>query len=136
MDQLLRRASDGRYRTLADTAAGQAARIQAAEEPRPPRPARRVALAVNPTKKVWRGHGGKSVHYSRAWDGTKKRTCWQALLIIMKLLLEAHKLAKKQLSAISNLQAQEPPHDDQSPGILRTYVHAELHNYADAQSRA
>ena len=77
------------------------------------------ALAVNPTKKVWRGHGGESVHYSRAWDGTKKRTCWQALLIIMKLLLEAHlelsprdKLAKKQLSAISNLRAKEPPHDD------------------------
>ena len=45
-------------------------------------------LGVQPHQKVWRGYGGDSVHYARTWGGaTKKRSCWQALLIVMQLLL-------------------------------------------------
>ena len=62
-----------------------------------------------------------SSHFNRSY-GPGLRTSWQALLIVMELMLEAYllensggdnlKLVKHQLARIKKLRKDEPPHKD------------------------
>ncbi|CAK9000454.1 unnamed protein product [Durusdinium trenchii] len=76
-------------------------------------------LGVHPSACVWRSSTPTSVHFSRSFTETSGRTSWQALLIVMELLLSSHveanpndRMSKQQLSRVRRARGAEPAHKD------------------------
>ena len=76
-------------------------------------------LGIHPSARVWRSGCEGSPHFSRSYEGSSGRTAWQALLLVVELMLQSHvdknpsdKLAKKQLLRVRALGEEEPKHPD------------------------
>lgn len=76
-------------------------------------------LGIHPSACTWRSSAATSAHFGRSFNATSGRTSYQALLIVMELMLNSHvksnpddALARKQLSRVRKARKLEPPHKD------------------------